>query len=162
MTNFLAPYAPSAAKDQSDLIEYRSARFSDLDQLRQRLLEIFSVDAWDRDTLSRYLGNRNSRWMIATRGDEIIGWVCYVIESGNTILVSNLAVVSSHRRRGIGRALLGWVIAESLKLPSYKVYLEVSEDSSAAIALYQSSGFATVKKLPGFYVQSDGIEMVLG
>ncbi len=161
MTICFAPDDPSAKEKQSDLIEYRSARSSDIEQLLQRGLEIFPHDAWDSDTLCQYLTYRHSHWLLATCGEEIIGWVCYVIETGNTILVSNLAVVSGHRRRGIGKALLGWVIAESLKLPSNKVYLEVSEYSSAALALYESSGFVAVKKLPGFYVQSDGIEMVL-
>jgi L-phenylalanine/L-methionine N-acetyltransferase len=63
-----------------------------------------------------------------------------------------IAVAPQHRRRGVGRALLGHVIAarEACALPSVLV-LTVADDNTAAIALFRSFGFEMVEGSIGRY-----------
>ena len=55
--------------------------------------------------------------------------------------LSDLVVSESHRRRGIGKALLAAVIAEWRLRGSHRLELEVSYDRTAARALYEAAGF---------------------
>lgn len=146
--------------DPSELVEYRLAIADDFNQLLQLEANIFAADGWDAATLRHFLGCRSSRWQIATSGAEIIGYSMYLIESGNTIHIGNLAVVEAHRRKGIGQALLALMLNEAAKLPASKVYLEVAADSSGAISLYRAAGFVESRILPRYYANADAIEMV--
>lgn len=63
----------------------------------------------------------------------------------------NLAVLPSHRRRGLGRLLLneGERLAEERGLTS--VWLEVREGNAGARALYEGAGFLVVGRRRGYY-----------
>jgi len=54
----------------------------------------------------------------------------------------DLAVLPTHRRRGVGHALLEQVASAARSLGCCKVTLEVRADNAPAQALYQSVGFA--------------------
>lgn len=54
--------------------------------------------------------------------------------------ISNIAVDGACRRRGIGRALLGFV-TEAAERESADVTLEVSRGNEAALRLYQAANF---------------------
>lgn len=55
--------------------------------------------------------------------------------------IHDLAVVPSHRGRGVGRALLAAVEAKALQRRCCKLTLEVQDDNSRARALYERFGF---------------------
>jgi ribosomal protein S18 acetylase RimI-like enzyme len=55
--------------------------------------------------------------------------------------VHDLAVLASHRGRGVGRALLSAVEAEARSRGCCKLTLEVREDNPVAAGLYQGLGF---------------------
>jgi N-acetylglutamate synthase len=50
----------------------------------------------------------------------------------------------AHRRRGLGRAIVGALLAEALRQGSRVAYLQVTADNEAALALYRPFGFARV------------------
>jgi ribosomal protein S18 acetylase RimI-like enzyme len=50
----------------------------------------------------------------------------------------------THRRQGLGRAIVGALLAEASRQGSQIAYLQVTADNDAALALYQSFGFAPV------------------
>ncbi|HVF62599.1 MAG TPA: ribosomal protein S18-alanine N-acetyltransferase [Casimicrobiaceae bacterium] len=68
--------------------------------------------------------------------------------------ILNLSVVPDARRRGLGRALLARFVDDALHTGAEQVFLEVRVSNTAAIALYESEGFARVAKRAGYYPTS--------
>lgn len=68
-----------------------------------------------------------------------------------------LYVSPSHRRRGIGTALLDFSIETARGLGGRKLYLDTSSDASysAATALYEKSGFVLEGKLRDYYEEDE-------
>jgi ribosomal protein S18 acetylase RimI-like enzyme len=50
----------------------------------------------------------------------------------------------THRRQGLGRAIVGALLAEASRQGSQIAYLQVTADNEAALALYRCFGFAPV------------------
>jgi ribosomal protein S18 acetylase RimI-like enzyme len=67
------------------------------------------------------------------------------------INIHDLAVVESHRGRGIGRQLLEAVERKARELGCCKVTLEVQENNTLARGVYQRAGFAQ-----GTYAETTG------
>ena len=70
--------------------------------------------------------------------------------------ILTLAVRPEARRRGYGRALVEAAAAQARSDGIERLYLEVAEDNTAALALYRATGFAEVGRRPGYYARSDG------
>jgi ribosomal-protein-alanine N-acetyltransferase len=75
--------------------------------------------------------------------------------------ILTVGVVPAARRQGIGRLLLADLLAHAGERGARQVYLEVRVDNAAAIALYESDGFAGVGLRRGYYAngQVDGVTM---
>ena len=67
--------------------------------------------------------------------------------------VHNIGVDPDWQRRGIGRALLGALLAKADEVQA-PVFLEVRTDNDPAIALYQAHGFTTIGLRPRYYQPS--------
>jgi ribosomal-protein-alanine N-acetyltransferase len=68
----------------------------------------------------------------------------------------SIAVESKWRSKGVGRALLQAVFADLMMSPARRMFLEVDENNSAAIALYRRLGFVTISSRKGYYAHPDG------
>lgn len=55
-----------------------------------------------------------------------------------------LSTAPAHRRRGLGYAIVGALLAEASRQGSRAAYLQVTADNEAALALYRQFGFARV------------------
>jgi ribosomal protein S18 acetylase RimI-like enzyme len=83
---------------------------------------------------------------LAYLGDEAVGIAtCFVgfstFAARPLVNVHDLAVLSQHRRRGIGRALLTAVEEYARERGCVKVTLEVGESNPRARSLYAAAGF---------------------
>lgn len=67
-----------------------------------------------------------------------------------------LAVRPTARRRGLGAALTRAAAAAVGSMGAQRLFLEVAEDNVAARNLYESLGFATIGRRPGYYAAPDG------
>jgi len=85
---------------------------------------------------------------------------CLVIEEAGFILWRNLAgeaeiltlaVSTAARRRGIARALLADAVDRSAQASTEWMFLEVSDQNSAALALYRQAGFQVSGLRKGYY-----------
>lgn len=77
--------------------------------------------------------------------------------------VTNIAVTSSARRRGIGRALVEGLKQKAEEMALSFISLEVRVSNAAAIALYEKQGFKRMGKRKNFYSRptEDGLIMTL-
>ena len=67
-----------------------------------------------------------------------------------------LAVLPAARRQGIGARLVQAFLAEARTRQSAQAFLEVAAGNTAALALYESAGFAQVGRRKGYYTGADG------
>jgi len=104
--------------------------------------ECFS-SPWDMDSYYRELRNSNAYYIVARKGEDVIGcggmWTV-----GDEAHIVTLAVQPNFRRQGMGRRLLNALIREARRRRAERVTLEVRVRNQAAQALYTTFGFRTV------------------
>jgi len=87
--------------------------------------------------------------LVAVEGANVVGW-CRLFPTDEGALELGIGVVASHRRQGIGRALLGaaleWASARGMP-----VVLETRTDNTPAIRLFTRSGFRVVGQGDGHW-----------
>src|SRR5215469_8501401 len=101
------------------------------------------------------LRSRLSRVLVAReppRG-RVVGFLAASAHHGD-LYVKGLAVEPDGRRRGIGRSLVRAALAEARRMGAGAVVLNVSVENHAAVALYESEGFAIRHRLRGFYARA--------
>ena len=120
------------------------------------------ADPWTVDSLATALSLERMRVLVAESvgegndgGDAAAGLLGYVVAlvMGPEAEIADLAVAPRARRRGVGRALLGRVLAELGEAGVRTVYLEVRESNQAARTLYEANGFGSIGRRRGYYRQ---------
>lgn len=96
-----------------------------------------------------------------SKAEQPVGF-CATHRVGDALHITALAVAPDYRRRGGGRALLEGALSLARRLRVSRVSLEVASDNAAAIALYESLGFAVLRPMPSYYGPGeDAVGMVL-
>jgi aminoglycoside 3-N-acetyltransferase I len=123
--------------------------------LMDRLLSVFSAAFDDglhydsRRPSAAYLRKLLSRddfiALVAVEQDKVIGGlVAYVLtkfeQERSEIYIYDLAVLESHRRRGIATALIRELQALGGTLGAYAIYVQADRGDDPAIALYSKLG----------------------
>ena len=105
-------------------------------------------DAWSEKAFSDELKNPSATVFVALSGDEVVGFggVQHILDEA---YITNIAVKKDFRRKGVGNALLSAIINHSEKCRF--VTLEVRVSNSAAIKLYEKSGFVSQGIRKRFY-----------
>ncbi len=91
-------------------------------------------------------GEPLARAWIARRSDRVVGYVVitlgYSIEyGGRDGFIDDLYVVPGQRGQGVGRAMLGFAVAQAMEPGIGTLPLEVETGNAAAHRLYRSKGF---------------------
>ncbi len=81
---------------------------------------------------------------------EIIGLTFAIVVPASLSLgsfwqIRDLFVLPSHRRRGVGGALLASVRAAAIRSGATRLSLQTEDDNTSALRLYAESGYAPVK-----------------
>lgn len=130
----------------------RPATRDDLDAIARIQRDSHGASTWepssylDYDCRVAFLGG-------ASTEDHVVGFIVSreVTAGGDKNAereILNLLVDPSHRRRGIGRALIETELAAS---PKTAWFLEVRESNVAAISLYTAMGFTIAGRRQGYY-----------
>ncbi|MFO0676936.1 MAG: ribosomal protein S18-alanine N-acetyltransferase [Polyangiaceae bacterium] len=94
-------------------------------------------------------------------GGTVLGFVL-VWHVADELHLLNVATSTAFRRRGVGRALVGHVVAYASRSDVAMVILEVRPSNVAAIGLYRSFGFVDLGKRKNYYPDGeDALELVL-
>lgn len=105
---------------------------------------------WSEKSLLEEIENPNSRFMVSSIGDEILGYVGTICVAGECS-VTNIAVKEKYRNRGIASALLQRAVFNSLLCEDEFITLEVRKSNLSAIRLYEKFGFEKVGERKNFY-----------
>ena len=84
------------------------------------------------------------------REGRIVAYGVLMLGPGEAQLL-NLSVVPDAQRQGLGSDLLALFLEEALRLGATQVFLEVRVSNTAAIALYERAGFASVARRADYY-----------
>jgi ribosomal protein S18 acetylase RimI-like enzyme len=79
-------------------------------------------------------------------GDRLAGFTLNGLD-GQTAYDSGTGVVPSHRRRGLGRDMMQFILPHLREAGARRYLLEVIETNTRAVALYESLGFTTTRSL---------------
>ncbi len=111
--------------------------------------ECFSAP-WSEKSLFEEIENPNSRFLAASIGDEIVGYIGTICVAGECS-ITNIAVKEKYRHRGIASSLLQRAVFNSLLCGDEFITLEVRKSNSNAIKLYEKFGFEKVGERKNFY-----------
>lgn len=138
-------------------IEIKEMHEIDLEKIKD-VLETEFDDFWNYNILKEELEAENSRYIVATIKDEIVGFAGIKIAYDQADIM-NIVTKRDFRRKGVGMLLLNNLIAicEDTKITS--IFLEVNEDNKPAIKLYEKVGFESVSIRKNYYKNKNGIVM---
>ena len=111
--------------------------------------ENFSLP-WSENVLRSELTNPLSLWLVALKGNAVVGYVGAQIVPDEADMM-NLAVNDAHRRMGIGKSLVEELVKRLQARMVRSLTLEVRVSNLPAIKLYEGLGFQTVGRRPGYY-----------
>lgn len=135
----------------------RAMKVSDIESVASVEAECFARP-WSEDALYRdYSQNPSSRFFVVEVDGAIRGHVGLWRRSDH-VHVTTLAVSASHRRRGLGEALLEAVYEE---FPEMDVTLEVRKSNEEAQAFYRSAGFTVTGMRPDYYTDNGEDALVM-
>ncbi len=130
----------------------------------EAVLEIERVSfhtPWSRQAFVHELErNRVARLWVArgTRGGEppvaaVVGYLC-LWAVADEVHVTNLAIDPAWRGEGVGRLLLGTLLAYHRGQGARRAFLEVRPGNAEARRLYEGLGFEEVGRRRGYYVDT--------
>jgi ribosomal-protein-alanine N-acetyltransferase len=111
-------------------------------------------DAWGADALSLMLGLEGGYGFMV----ENLGFILARAVAGEAEVLT-LAVAPAARRSGVGRALLEAALAQAFGKGVHEMFLEVSRNNTAALALYLSADFTEVGLRRRYY--TDGSDALV-
>lgn len=111
---------------------------------------------WPREEFAAYLSAfATPAYVACDKHRKIAGFIMVRLASEECELLT-IAVDPKWRGKGVGTALLAAALADLRMSRCEKMFLEVAEDNTPAIALYARYGFAEVGRRAGYYARPDG------
>ncbi len=121
-------------------MKFESLRYEHLKQMAEIEREAFD-QPWSERMFIPEVEDENAYYLVGTKGDEV---VCYggfhkVLDEAH---ITNIAVKSPYRGRGIGTLLMSELINRARLLGVKYMTLEVRDNNENAIKLYRGFGFS--------------------
>lgn len=105
---------------------------------------------YDAGRIARALHQRDTVVLVACEHALVTGFAIMEFGDERAHLVL-LAVRPAHRRRGVGRGLLEWLLESARTAGVASVHLELRAGNEAARGFYRALGFAETLLVPGYY-----------
>ncbi|MDO8310105.1 MAG: ribosomal protein S18-alanine N-acetyltransferase [Actinomycetota bacterium] len=119
---------------------------------------VFPGDPWSVEQFWQELAQPTRRYVVCRDAGAVIGYGgAYLMPPDSDI--QTLAVTPSHQGHGIARVMLDRLLGDARAAGCTHTILEVRSDNAAAIALYESRGFARISERRAYY--HDGGDAVI-
>ncbi len=133
---------------------------ADLDQVLA-IERVSFVTPWTRAAFCYEIEqNKVARCTVMRADERVVGYVC-LWEIGHEIHITNLAVHPDWRRRGVGKRLLAFAMAEGGSRGVTLAFLEVRPSNAQALKLYESLGFQVIGRRAGYYFDTGEDALVM-
>lgn len=126
----------------------------DLENIKDILTTEFD-DFWNYNILKQELSNENSCYFVAKNfEDTVVGFagVLFILDEAN---VMNIVTKKDFRHQGVGSLLLKSLLLACKEKNMSSITLEVNENNSSALALYNKFGFVNVGVRKNYYNDVD-------
>jgi ribosomal protein S18 acetylase RimI-like enzyme len=123
-----------------DIQEMTIHDYENVYQLWKRSEGIGLSDADSRDGITRFLERNPGLSFTAWERDQLVG-AALCGHDGRRGYIHHLAVAKSHRRQGIGRALVGRCMYALMRIGVPKCHLFVFDDNQEAIDFWKKVGW---------------------
>lgn len=157
---------PSAEPDAVADWQLRAMRAGDLDAVMSLEPVLFGRGQWSRSTYEAELLFPSRAYVVATGSapgygaeGELLGYAG--IDLSPEASVMTVGVAPAHQRRGIGRALMAYLLDQARGENCRQVHLEVRDTDTGAQRLYTSFGFEVIGRRRRYYHDADGLTMRL-
>jgi ribosomal-protein-alanine N-acetyltransferase len=140
-------------------ISYRGLLPRDIESLTALERGTFSTP-WDPSAFRAFLRPGPAFARVALAGDEVVGYALGWCAPPEAELM-NLAVDAGRRGRGIGSALLAWVLETCGRRGARELFLEVRLSNEAAQRLYRRHGFQVCGRRRNYYANPREDALVL-
>ena len=130
-----------------------------LDELFEIEEQCFDQEAFTKRQIAYLLTDYNTIALVAKANNDIAGFIIIQIEIENNTLFGHIItinVASTYRRKGIANKMLEETEVILKQKGICECHLEVREDNSAALKLYQNSGYQKIGILEKYYGKSHG------
>jgi ribosomal-protein-alanine N-acetyltransferase len=107
----------------------------------------------ERNRVAEMWVARGAREGDASEAAPVVGYLC-LWAIADEVHVTNLAVDPARRGKGVGRLLLGTLLARHRARGARRAFLEVRPGNVEARRLYTSLGFQVVGRRRGYYVDT--------
>ena len=111
----------------------------DVEQVWQVEVACFSTP-WSLNNFQNIFKYKENYYLTAWDGENIVGFIGLMAVAGEGD-ITNVAVLPSHRKRGIGDQLVATILSLAKEKEISKIMLEVRASNEAAIHLYEKYGF---------------------
>ena len=98
---------------------------------------------WSRESFVSAVRDSRGINLVCRYEGDLVGYLTSFVILDEAF-ITNLFVAPSHRRRGVGAALLKVLIQRVEKMKGRHIFLEVRERNHAAITLYKKSNFQLI------------------
>jgi len=105
---------------------------------------------YDQPKILSRIRHRDTVTLVASERGRTAGFAIMEFGDERAHLVL-LAVRPTHRRQGIGRRLLAWLVESALTAGISSIHLELRSSNEAARAFYNAMGFTETLVVPGYY-----------
>jgi ribosomal-protein-alanine N-acetyltransferase len=141
--------------------QIRIATESDLEQIMLVEKACFGNDAWSKANMKSELIAPHTTYVVAEESGNLIGYAgLSKLATATSSDIQTIAVSDSHRRLGVGRALMNNLLEFASKQGAKEVFLEVREDRPNPQNLYKSLGFTEIDLRENYY-QPDGVAAIV-
>lgn len=131
---------------------------NDLEEIKNVLTTSFD-DFWNYSILKNELCSENSIYFLARNtNNEIVGFAGMKIVLDEAEIM-NIVTKKNCRNQGIGKSLLNRLIWEAQNRNLKVLHLEVNENNTIAIHLYENFGFIRDGKRKNYYNNENAILM---
>ena len=109
--------------------------------------------AWDANAMATFIGGPGMLCLLGFVGDDapLPAGLLIARSAADEAELLTLGVAPSCRRLGVGRALLNRAAGLLSSAGAQRLFLEVDEGNSAALALYRAIGAEPVGRREGYY-----------
>jgi ribosomal-protein-alanine N-acetyltransferase len=113
---------------------------------------------WGQGEFETMLAERNTFTQRLMLGRTLIGFIISRLAADEAEILS-VAVAASHRGRGYSRELVANHLGHLAGRGIRRVFLEVEENNTPAVRLYQRVGFTTVGRREQYYRDASGAKL---
>ena len=138
-------------------IKIEEMTITDLNNIKDNLNNDFD-NFWNYTILKEEIESNNSKYIVAKIDNEIVGFAGIKIIMDEADIM-NIVTKQAFRNQGIGTLLLENLISIAHELQLSSISLEVNEENSPAIHLYEKFGFQNLGIRKNYYQDKNAIIM---